>query len=57
MFLVSTKAGCLGINLTAAQRLVLYDVPFNPVHNAQAVARVHRLGQTKETYVYRLMYR
>lgn len=56
MLLISTKAGSVGINLVAAQHLVLYDVDWNPVHNAQAVYRIFRLGQAHPTFVYRLMY-
>ncbi|KAG2500773.1 hypothetical protein HYH03_001535 [Edaphochlamys debaryana] len=56
VMLVSSKAGFLGINLTSACRLVIVDVPWNPVYNAQAIARIFRMGQVRPTYVYRLLY-
>jgi SNF2 family DNA or RNA helicase len=35
--------------------MVVMDVPWNPVHNAQAIARIYRIGQTRPTFVYRLL--
>lgn len=57
MFLLSTRAGGLGINLTAADTVVFYDHDWNPSNDAQAMDRAHRLGQTRQVTVYRLITR
>ncbi|KAF9532053.1 SNF2 family N-terminal domain-containing protein [Crepidotus variabilis] len=55
VFLLSTRAGGLGINLTAADTVVFYDHDWNPSNDAQAMDRAHRLGQTRQVTVYRLV--
>ncbi|RWS31324.1 SWI/SNF-related matrix-associated actin-dependent regulator of chromatin subfamily A containing DEAD/H box 1-like isoform X3 [Leptotrombidium deliense] len=55
IFLLSTKAGGLGINLTAAQVVIIHDIDFNPYNDKQAEDRCHRVGQTKDVFVYRLI--
>uniref|UniRef100_A0A0M3JMJ0 Helicase C-terminal domain-containing protein n=1 Tax=Anisakis simplex TaxID=6269 RepID=A0A0M3JMJ0_ANISI len=47
IFLLSTKAGGLGINLTAANHIILHDIDFNPYNDKQAEDRCHRMGQEK----------
>jgi len=54
-FLLSTKAGGLGLNLTEADRVVMMDLSFNPQDNRQAEDRAHRLGQTRQVSVHYLV--
>ncbi|KZT62725.1 hypothetical protein CALCODRAFT_522329 [Calocera cornea HHB12733] len=55
IFLLTTRAGGLGINLTTADVVVLYDSDWNPQADLQAMDRAHRIGQTKQVYVYRFI--
>jgi len=55
VFLLCTRAGGLGINLTAADTVIIYDSDWNPQNDIQAQARCHRIGQTQEVKVYRLI--
>ncbi|KAL8279227.1 hypothetical protein RQP46_008264 [Phenoliferia psychrophenolica] len=55
VLLVSTRAGGLGINLTAASAVVMCDSDWNPQIDLQAIARAHRIGQTQTVQVYRLI--
>ena len=57
VFLLCTKAGGLGINLTAADTVIIYDSDWNPQNDLQAQARCHRIGQQKMVKVYRLLTR
>ena len=57
LFLISLKAGGLGLNLTAAEYVFLLDPWWNPAVEAQAVDRAHRIGQTKPVFAYRLIAR
>ncbi|CAK5264833.1 unnamed protein product [Mycena citricolor] len=57
VFLISTKAGGLGINLTKATVCIMCDSDWNPQSDLQAIARCHRIGQTKVVKVYRLICR
>jgi len=55
VFLLTTRAGGLGINLTAADIVVLYDSDWNPQADLQAMDRAHRIGQTKQVVVFRFV--
>ncbi|MCX5662618.1 MAG: DEAD/DEAH box helicase [Planctomycetota bacterium] len=55
LFLVSLKAGGLGLNLTAAEYVFILDPWWNPAVEAQAIDRTHRIGQTRHVFAYRLI--
>jgi SWI/SNF-related matrix-associated actin-dependent regulator of chromatin subfamily A member 5 len=55
IFLLTTRAGGLGINLTTADIVVLFDSDWNPQADLQAMDRAHRIGQTKQVFVYRFV--
>jgi SNF2 family DNA or RNA helicase len=57
VFLISLKAGGLGLNLTAADYVYLLDPWWNPAVEAQAIDRSHRIGQTQQVFAYRLICR
>ncbi|KAK1936203.1 putative SNF2 helicase [Babesia divergens] len=56
IFLLSTRAGGLGINLATADVVILYDSDWNPQVDLQAIDRAHRIGQMKPVHVYRLVH-
>lgn len=53
IFLLSAKAGGVGLNLVGASRLILFDSDWNPANDAQAMARIWRDGQKRSVYIYR----
>jgi SNF2 family DNA or RNA helicase len=55
LFLISLKAGGVGLNLTAAEYVFLLDPWWNPAVEAQAIDRTHRIGQTREVFAYRIV--
>lgn len=57
VFLLSTRAGGVGINLTAADTVIIFDSDWNPQNDVQAMARCHRIGQKKSVTIYRLITR
>lgn len=55
IFLLSTRAGGLGINLTSADTVIIYDSDWNPQMDLQAMDRAHRIGQKNRVMVYRMI--
>lgn len=55
VFLLSAKSGGVGLNLIGASRLIMFDIDWNPSVDLQAMARIHRDGQTRPVYIYRLL--
>lgn len=55
VFLLSSKSGGVGINLVGASRLVLFDNDWNPAMDLQSMARIHRDGQKRDCFIYRLL--
>lgn len=57
VFLLSTRAGGMGINLTAASIVIIFDQDFNPHNDRQAADRAYRIGQTRDVEVIKLITR
>ncbi|KAI9141409.1 P-loop containing nucleoside triphosphate hydrolase protein, partial [Paraphysoderma sedebokerense] len=57
VFILSTRAGGVGVNLTSADTVIIYDVDWNPHQDLQAISRAHRIGQTRKVLAYKLMTR
>ena len=55
VFILSTRSGGVGVNLTGADTVVFYDSDWNPTMDAQAQDRCHRIGQTRDVRIYRLI--
>lgn len=55
VFILSTRSGGVGVNLTGADTVIFYDSDWNPTMDAQAQDRCHRIGQTKDVHIYRLV--
>jgi Helicase conserved C-terminal domain len=57
VFILSTRSGGLGINLTGADTVIFFDSDWNPAMDAQAQDRAHRIGQTRDVHIYRCVHR
>ncbi|KAH7880203.1 P-loop containing nucleoside triphosphate hydrolase protein, partial [Lentinula edodes] len=55
VYLLTTRAGGVGINLFTADTVIIFDPDFNPHQDLQAIARAHRFGQKKTCLVFKLM--
>ena len=55
IFILSTRSGGIGVNLTGADTVIFYDTDWNPAMDAQAQDRCHRIGQTRPVTIYRLI--
>ncbi|KAG8209654.1 Transcriptional regulator ATRX-like protein [Trichophyton interdigitale] len=55
VYLISTKAGALGLNIIGANRVIIFESEYNPTWEEQAIGRAYRLGQTKDVFVYRFV--
>lgn len=55
VFILSTRAGGVGINLATADTVIIYDADFNPFQDLQAISRAHRIGQKKKVMCFKLM--
>ncbi|CAO3609665.1 unnamed protein product [Cunninghamella echinulata] len=55
IFLISSKAGGIGVNITSANRMILVDLDWNPSYDEQSIGRIYRYGQKKPVFIYRLL--
>ena len=54
VYLITSQTGGQGLNITSANRVIIYDISWNPTVDEQAIFRAYRLGQQKEVFIYRL---